>query len=130
MGPREHRTVLIFDLGPHACALPIDEIPEVLLMPALVHLPAQPMILDGFLNLRGTAVPVLPLHRLFDIPAPEPDLHTPLILVRSAANLLGYRVDRLQGVAGIDSAALQAYAAEDSFNCCAEVQFTMDGREV
>jgi purine-binding chemotaxis protein CheW len=124
------QNIVVFELGGYTCALLAEHVPELLLMPALTRSPGQPPILDGFLNLRGTAVPALPLHRLFNLPVPEPGLYTPIMLVQSAGGMLAYRVDRLEEVVSIDPSTLQPYTANDTFNSCAEAQFSMQGRRV
>jgi purine-binding chemotaxis protein CheW len=124
------RHLLVFHVAGHACALPADRVPELVFLPALVQSPAQAPILDGFLNLRGKAVPVLPLHGLFDLPVPEPGLHTPLLIVSASENLLALRVDAVEEVTAVSTSALQPYTRNDSWNECAEAQFTHNGRDV
>lgn len=127
--PPDKRHLLIFHVAGHACALPAERVPELVFLPALVHSPAQPAILDGFLNLRGAAVPVLPLHRLFDLPAPPGGLHSPLLIVRSGGSLLALRVDQVEEVAPIRASAIQPYTRDDSWNECAEGQFSRNGQD-
>ena len=124
------RDVLILRVGSYACAIPSKQVAELILMPALIRLPGQPAILDGFMNLRGAAVPVTSLHRLFQLPAPEPDLHTPLIAIRTPNGLLALRADTVEEVAAVDDAALMPYAPMDSLNHCAKAQFHWNGQEV
>jgi chemotaxis signal transduction protein len=76
--PPDTRDVLILCVAGLRCAIAADRIAELILMPELSRLPGQPAILDGFMNLRGAAVPVASLHRLFELWAPEPHLHSPL----------------------------------------------------
>ncbi len=122
------RRLLIFQLGDHSLAVSAIEVQEIVLMPALLHSPGQPAVLSGFLNLRGTAAPVIQLHRLFDIPAPEPDLHTPLVIVRSVARTMALQVDRVDDVIRVEESALIPLSQEASFNGCAEAEFSWQGR--
>ncbi len=128
--PQAIRNVLILHAADHACGIATDRIAELVLLPALVRAPGQPDILDGFLNLRGAMVPVASLHRLFQRPAPEPHLYTPLVAIRTASGLLALRVDRVEEVAAVEPGALMPYAAEDSLNECAEAQFDWNGKAV
>lgn len=122
--------ILIFRAGTYTCAIPSDQVAELILIPSLTRLPGQPAILDGFLNLRGVAIPVAPLLRLFLQHAPEPALHTPLILVRTSNGLLALRVDTVEEVVALDDDALLPYAPADSLNDCAVAQFHWNGQEV
>ena len=51
-------------------------------MASLFRPPTIPSLLEGFLNLRGTAVPVLSLGRLFGLHERPLELHTPLVILR------------------------------------------------
>ena len=51
-------------------------------MATLFAPPGLPAGLAGFLDLRGTAVPIVRLDRLFDLPELRPGLHTPMIVLR------------------------------------------------
>ena len=90
-------TVLIFRAAGHYCAIRSEWIVELTLMPHLLRLPAQPALLDGFFNFRGTPLAVMPLHRLFQLNAPEPGIYLPLLVVRTSRGLLALRADSLAG---------------------------------
>jgi purine-binding chemotaxis protein CheW len=122
--------ILIFRAGTYICAVPSDQVAELILLPSLIRLPGQPAILDGFLNLRGATVPVAPMLSLFLQPAPEPALHTPLIVIKMPNGLLALRVDTVEEAVALDDDALFSYAPADSLNDCAIAQFHWNGQEV
>jgi purine-binding chemotaxis protein CheW len=122
--------LLIVRTGAYTCAIPSTQVAELILIPSLIRLPGQPAILDGFLNLRGVAVPVAPLLRLFLQSAPEPALHTPLVVIRVPNGLLALRVDTVEEVVTLDHDAFLQYAPSDSLNDCATAQFHWNGQEV
>src|ERR1051326_5593287 len=99
--------LLTFRVAGHVCAIRAAEVRELLLYPELVQSVVQPRLLDGFLNLRGTAVPILALHRLVGLAAPEPDLYTPIVVVSNDGPLLGLRVDRLDDLIALRTDAIQ-----------------------
>lgn len=121
---------MVFHLAGIACALDVREILEVILCPALVQSPAQPVFLDGFLNLRGAAVPVAPLHSLFGLPAPAPEIYAPILVIAEAGGRLGLRVDGVDEIAAVDPAAVQPHTANDAFNACAVGQVRLEGADV
>jgi purine-binding chemotaxis protein CheW len=73
---------LVFDLGGLWCGLPLGEVREVLPMCDLLRPPALPPLLEGFLNLRGEAAPVIRIDRLFGLAAAPFRLHTHLVVLR------------------------------------------------
>ena len=107
--PQAAQDVLIFRVGTNVCAIVASSVAELILMPALMQPPGQPAILDGFLNLRGRAVPVVSAHQLFHLTLAEPDLHTPLIAIYTAAGPLALRVDSVEEVTAVDYDALLPY---------------------
>jgi chemotaxis signal transduction protein len=128
--PENKVDLLVFQIARHACALETGAVGEVLLMPALVQSPARAALLDGFFNLRGTAVPLLPLGALFGLPAAEPELYTPIIVIGAGRRPVAIRVDRIDQVAEVSPVEIQRYAMDDSLNGCAEGQFRLEGRDV
>lgn len=88
---------LLFHCGELICALPASAVKELLHMADLSSPPGLPKVLAGFLNLRGSVIPVLKLDRMFAFPESEPSAYTPLIILRTepALGLLVQSVDQL-----------------------------------
>jgi purine-binding chemotaxis protein CheW len=126
-GSASAQSALLFRAAGHLCAIPSNRVTELVLLPELLRVPAQPALLDGFLNLRGVPVPVVSFARLFGQDSPAPDLHTPLVLVHAPGGLLALRVDRVEDVAAVPPDAILPAAAHDSLNECAEGQFPWNG---
>ena len=55
----ESRVLLAFGTCEKECALPLEDIQEIVLMAWLSRPPSMASILEGFLNLRGVAIPVV-----------------------------------------------------------------------
>ena len=67
-GPQEStRNLLVFHLSGLNCAFPLEAVREVVPMASLSSPPGLPSGLLGFLDLRGTAIPIVRLDRLFDL---------------------------------------------------------------
>jgi purine-binding chemotaxis protein CheW len=130
VGSLSERRFVVFHLAGADCALPAESVREILPMAALLHLPGQPPILEGFLNLRCRPVPVVSARRLFDLPPAEPGMFTPLIVIHGEESDLALLVDRVDDLATVPASGLQPLAANHSFNDCAEAQFTAAGRDV
>src|SRR5438128_2487698 len=84
----DRRSLLLFHLPGHACALPLASVQEVVPMPLLSRPPGLPSVLAGFLDLGGAIVPVLRLDRLLGLSEVVPGLYTPLLVLRQPEDRL------------------------------------------
>ncbi len=117
------RDLLVFDISGQFCALPLEDLLEIVPMAALSHPPGMPAMLEGFLNLRGTAVPIVCLNRMFRLREKPLELYSPILVIRARDYPIGFLVDhvtRTLSFAGKDAVPLKD---DDSFNGCAEAQF-------
>jgi purine-binding chemotaxis protein CheW len=114
------RKVVIFHLADQAYAIPLAMVLEILPMALLAQPPGLPPLLAGFLNLRGAAVPVVRLTRLFGLADQAPGLYTPLLIVRCGDNSLALLVDAVKAVAQIEESASLPLRENFCFNDCAE----------
>lgn len=121
--------LLLFQVGPHSCAISVEGVREAIPLASMMRLPGQPSIVAGVFNLRGRAIPVVRLAPLFGLPDEEPPLSAVVIVVASSSGLTGFLADNVEGVAAIDEAALEPAGGEFSFNGCAEKQFRLDERQ-
>ncbi len=117
---RAVRKVVVFRIADQAYGISLDAVLEILPMATLTRPPGLPSVLSGFLNLSGTAVPVVSLARLFALAASAPGMYTPLLLVRCAGQTLALLVDAVQGIASVDESATLPLQENFCFNDCAE----------
>jgi purine-binding chemotaxis protein CheW len=110
--------------------VPAADIREIIHRAALVSTPGQPNILEGFLNLRGEAIPVIPLRRLFGLPDGPPDLYTPLILIDIDGVRAALEADEAESVLEIRAEDVRALPAEASPEHCAEAVANQDGHQI
>jgi len=120
--------VCLFDLAGQRFGLRLDSVSEVVPMAALSRPPAMPSILEGFLNLRGAAVPVVRTAALLGLPQDPLDLHTTLVIARARELPLALLVDRVAGIISLRPEDLLPIAASDSFNGCVDGRLTMAER--
>ena len=126
--PGSSRKLLVFELGAEACALDLDRVQEVLPMARLSQPPGKPHLLEGFLNLGGTAIPVVRLDRLFGLPESRPGVHTHLVLLRPTGSSTALLVDRAAEVVTVPDTALVPLGAGSCFNDCADADVALPGR--
>lgn len=115
--------VLIFRAAGHTCAIRAQDIDQIVHIAATVRIPGQPAIVEGFLNVRGQPVAVVPLSRLFHVPEQPAGLYAPIVIARRASARVGLLADSVDGVATVEQTAIAPLDAAHSLNDCAEGQF-------
>jgi purine-binding chemotaxis protein CheW len=124
----EHaQNFLIFHTSGLDCAFPIEEVQEIAPMATLSTPPGLPSGLAGFLDLRGTAIPILRLDRLFDLPDQQPGLHTPLIVLRGVLGAIGVLVDSVRNIVPAPASRLLDLPEDGAFRGCATAVMRLDG---
>ncbi len=86
-----NNSVLLFHVGDHANAVAIDDVERVLRAVALVALPDMPPYLEGLLNMRGNAIPVIDLHYRLSISAPPLDPENFFIILKHSTGKIAVR---------------------------------------
>jgi purine-binding chemotaxis protein CheW len=132
MGKTEENavTLLVFQSSGLACAFPLDAVQKIVPMALLSCPPGLPSGLAGFLNLRGIAVPILRLDRLFDLPEQQPGLYTPFIILRGAPSPIGVLVGAVRQVASTRVASFLPLPEKHLFHDCATAVVDVDGDPV
>ena len=106
---QEPREVLVFEVAGQRYGLAVADVQELLRAVALTPLPRAPDVVEGAINLRGRAVPVLDLRRRFGLPPKPPEPADHLVVARAGGRLVALRVDR-----ALDLARPAAEAVEDA----------------
>jgi purine-binding chemotaxis protein CheW len=109
------------------CAIPVERVRELVHIVAITRTPGQPSILDGFLNLRGEAIPVLPLQRLLSLEAAPYGLYSVIVIISVGGRSLGLLADSVQSVVTVPVSELRKIGGDSSFNDCAAAQFDYEG---
>ncbi len=76
-----HLRLFTFELGEMLCALPLEDIQEIVPIAELSRPPGLPTILEGFLNLGGVAIPVVAIKRLFQMGDPTEGPYAHLLIL-------------------------------------------------
>ena len=129
MGTLQQHTqnLLIFHLSGLDRAFPLEAVREIVPMAMLFSPPGMPSGLEGFLDLRGTAIPIVRLDRLFDLCEQRPGLHTPMIVIRGTGDPIGILVDSVPGIVPMAATRLLDLPERDTFRSCARASFDLDG---
>jgi purine-binding chemotaxis protein CheW len=89
---------VIFRAGVQSFAVEINRVKEILRYRKVTPLPRSPSFLEGFIDLRGTLVPVIDLRKRFEVAAPQYDNQTRIIILRSQKRKIGLVVDSVHRV--------------------------------
>src|SRR5271155_1689491 len=129
MGDSQQRTqdLLVFHSSGLDCAFPLEAVREIVPMATLSSPPGLPSGLLGFLDLRGTAIPIVRLDRLFGLPEQKPGLHTPMIILRGILGPIGILVESVRSIVPEQSARLLDLPEDGTFQGCASAARQLDG---
>jgi purine-binding chemotaxis protein CheW len=104
----DNEQFLIFRIGDEDFGLPVAAVNEVVRMPdALSSLPRAPKFVEGIMNLRGQAVPVIDQRRRFDAPAGAGQRRR-VIIVSLGDLQAGFVVDAVSDVMRVSKKDLSA----------------------
>jgi purine-binding chemotaxis protein CheW len=127
----ETQDLLIFHSSGLDCAFPLAAVQEIVPMATLYSSPGLPSGLAGFLDLRGTSIPIIRMDRLFELPEQRPGLHTPMIVLRGVpgqgSGPIGVAVDSVRAIVPAPSSWLLAIPPDRTFGGCTTAVFQLDG---
>jgi len=121
------RNLVTFRAAGRSCALPLEAVQEVVPLAALSRPPGLPWIIEGLLNLDGSAVPVLRFDRLLGLPEQDPGLHSQLVVLR-AERPIALLVESAGEVLPATDEMLMPVRATETFNGCLEAELLVGDR--
>jgi len=124
------RKLVVFRVAGQAYGIRVDAVREILPMPRLSQPLGQPLVLAGFLNLGGRAIPVVKLARLFGLDESQPGLYTPLLLMNWGDQPVAILVEDIHGIVSVDELSIVPLPEHLCFNNCAEGLAFVDGTNV
>ncbi|MGA9072457.1 MAG: chemotaxis protein CheW [Terracidiphilus sp.] len=92
--------------GDEVFAADMSPVKEIIRVPQVVRVPMAPAALEGLANLRGKVLPIISLRRLFGFPELEHDDATRALVI-DVGQPLGFVVDRVSSVMGVDSGRIE-----------------------
>jgi purine-binding chemotaxis protein CheW len=87
--------LLTFELDEQRFGLPMADVQEVVRVAAFARLPKAPQVIEGVLNFRGSAVPVLNIRARFGLPPRAVRTSDHLVVARAGNRVAAIRVDRV-----------------------------------
>jgi len=98
---------VVFHLADQEFGLPIKAVEEVARLPSkIAKLPKAPAFIEGLINLRGGAVPVIDLRRRFLLPVAERSSRQRILVVAMRGGKAAFMVDDVVGIIRLPAAAI------------------------
>lgn len=128
--PAGRRRYLIFHLSNRGYALPINQVEEIVPMTELFPVPGSPSFLAGFLDVGGQPIAVISLRCLLGMPQREPELYTPLLILKALPQQFVLEVDNVSQVVDLSGSDWIAIEDEYSLNDCAIGIVRLEGEAI
>jgi purine-binding chemotaxis protein CheW len=106
------RQVIGFRVDRELYGVPIDQVHEIVRLPAITPVPDALAGIEGIMNLRGRIVAVLDLRRRLRLPPAPRSARTRVLVVEVAGQRLGLLVDEASEVIKVPDAAVEPPPAE------------------
>ncbi len=90
--------LVVFQLSNETYGIEISAVHEIIRMQSITKVPRTPSFVEGVINLRGRIVPVIDLHKRFELPLEEETPHSRIIVVEVKGVTVGMIVDSVSEV--------------------------------
>ncbi|MBS3968543.1 MAG: chemotaxis protein CheW [Clostridia bacterium] len=95
---REEEQLVVFNLSSETYGVDISAVREIIRMQVITEVPRTPDFVEGVINLRGKVIPVIDLHKRFDLPLVEETSNTRIMVVEVENVTVGMIVDSVSEV--------------------------------
>jgi len=99
--------LVVFNLAGETYGVDITVVQEIIRMQAITKVPRTPNFVEGVINLRGRIVPVIDLHKRFNLGKAEETQHSRIIVVEVAGVTVGMIVDSVSEVLRLPSSNIE-----------------------
>ena len=86
---------VVFSLQNQLYSLLVNEVVEVLRVPQITSVPGIDPKIEGVINLRGNIIPILNLHKRFQLPIPEKNKKNRIVIVQGKNENIGLMVEEV-----------------------------------
>jgi purine-binding chemotaxis protein CheW len=122
---------VVFTISPEGkCALPAADVYRLIHIPHLIRPPGIPSLVEGFLNLAGSVIPVLRVDRLFGRPDIAFHPYLCVIVLKSTSPPLSLLVGGVDTIIRLDAEHVAPVDPGESFNACVTATATVDGQDI
>lgn len=101
------RQFVIFTINEEEFGLDIESISSIERMLEIFKIPNAPGYIEGLANLRGKVYTIFNLRERFNLPCPEFDENTKIIITNTSASEIGVIVDEVREIVKLDESAFE-----------------------
>lgn len=101
------RQFVIFTVNDEEYGLDIAEISSIERMPEIFKIPNAPYYIEGLVNLRSKVLTVFNLRKHFNMPCPEFDENTKIIVAKTLSSEIGIIIDGVKEIVKIEDNSLK-----------------------
>ncbi|NMA55662.1 MAG: chemotaxis protein CheW [Firmicutes bacterium] len=103
---RKERQLVVFNLGQEEYGVDILQVREIKRLSEIARVPHAPDFVKGVINLRGNIIPVIDLHKRFDLGETEATDESRIVIVSVQDITVGITVDAVSEVITLTKEAL------------------------
>ncbi|UGB30217.1 chemotaxis protein CheW [Metabacillus sp. B2-18] len=89
---------VVFSVNQQLYSLSIEEVVEILRVPSITSIPGINEMIQGVINLRGSIIPVVSVHKRFELPISERNKKNRIVIVQGTNENIGLMVDEVRMV--------------------------------
>jgi purine-binding chemotaxis protein CheW len=102
---RKERQLVVFNLGQEEYGVDILQVQEIKRLTEITRVPNAPVFVEGVINLRGNVIPVIDLHKRFNLTAAEVTEESRIVIVNVKDITVGITVDAVSEVITLEETA-------------------------
>ncbi|RKX72950.1 MAG: chemotaxis protein CheW [Spirochaetes bacterium] len=99
--------IVTFQLGAEKYGIDIMEVKEIVDYEEIRSIPNAPVYVEGIYNLRGDIIPIISLHKRFNLQRPENIEEDSLLILTIGGMELGIIIDKVLRVIAVDTDEIQ-----------------------
>ena len=103
---RKERQLVVFNLGQEEYGVDILQVKEIKRLTEITRVPNAPDHVEGVINLRGNIIPVVDLHKRFELGTVEATDESRIVIVNVQDITVGITVDAVSEVITLDKSSL------------------------
>jgi len=99
--------LVVFQLAGETYGVDINHVQEIIRMQNITEIPRTPDFIEGVINLRGRVIPVIDLHKRFNLPLADATQNTRIMVVELDQMTVGMIVDSVSEVLRLPAASIE-----------------------
>ena len=93
---------VVFTIHNQLYSFLIQEVVEILRIPTITSIPGINEVIEGVINLRGSIIPVINLHKRFHLPIPQKHKKNRVVIMKGNNENIGLMVEEVRMVTKFD----------------------------